>query len=51
MGPNGILRKQNKFAGYFVSDWLATHDPLYETAMSGLDLEVSRRTILTFDRN
>ncbi|EJD48586.1 hypothetical protein AURDEDRAFT_112989 [Auricularia subglabra TFB-10046 SS5] len=40
MGPNGLARGEASFEGYFVSDWLATHDPVFETAMSGLDLEM-----------
>lgn len=37
---NGLARGEASFPGYFVSDWLATHDPLYDTAMAGLDLEM-----------
>ncbi|KZW03718.1 hypothetical protein EXIGLDRAFT_634970 [Exidia glandulosa HHB12029] len=37
---NEIARGEAGFAGYFVSDWLATHDATYETAMAGLDLEM-----------
>ncbi|KAH7105390.1 glycoside hydrolase superfamily [Auriculariales sp. MPI-PUGE-AT-0066] len=37
---NGIVRGQYKFPGFFVSDWFATHDAVYDTAMAGLDLEM-----------